>query len=430
MDYKETLNWLFSQLPMYQRVGKAAYKADLDTTIQLLEKLGNPQDKFKVLHVAGTNGKGSVAHMLASILQEAGYRTGLYTSPHLKDFRERIKINGEMIPEEKVVEFVVKHKDTFDQLQPSFFEMTVAMAYDHFAKEKIDFAVLETGMGGRLDSTNVSNPVVSVITNIGHDHIQFFGDDAEKIAREKAGIIKNGIPVVVGEKQHGISEIFEEIANGKNTSIIYADEHFDLKPIQRRDKTKLFYDVWYNNEMYIENLISPLLALYQIKNIKTSLQVIELLNVNKTISITRKDIADGIERTIENTNLMGRWQILSTNPLTICDTGHNPEGIQAVIDQINQTRFSHLHFVFGMVNDKIPEKILYLLPKDATYYFCKPDIPRGMDANELREHAFKAGLNGKSYSSVTEALNVAVNNAGVNDLVFVGGSTFVVAEII
>ncbi len=430
MDYKETLNWLFSQLPMYQRVGKAAYKADLDTTIQLLEKLGNPQDKFKVLHVAGTNGKGSVAHMLASILQEAGYRTGLYTSPHLKDFRERIKINGEMIPEEKVVEFVVKHKDTFDQLQPSFFEMTVARAYDHFAKEKIDFAVLETGMGGRLDSTNVSNPVVSVITNIGHDHIQFLGDDAEKIAREKAGIIKNGIPVVVGEKQHGISEIFEEIANGKNTSIIYADEHFDLKPIQRRDKTKLFYDVWYNNEMYIENLISPLLALYQIKNIKTSLQVIELLNVNKTISITRKDIADGIERTIENTNLMGRWQILSTNPLTICDTGHNPEGIQAVIDQINQTRFSHLHFVFGMVNDKIPEKILYLLPKDATYYFCKPDIPRGMDANELREHAFKAGLNGKSYSSVTEALNVAVNNAGVNDLVFVGGSTFVVAEII
>ncbi len=430
MDYKETLNWLFSQLPMYQRVGKAAYKADLDTTIQLLEKLGNPQDKFKVLHVAGTNGKGSVAHMLASILQEAGYRTGLYTSPHLKDFRERIKINGEMIPEEKVVEFVVKHKDTFDQLQPSFFEMTVAMTYDHFAKEKIDFAVLETGMGGRLDSTNVSNPVVSVITNIGHDHIQFLGDDAEKIAREKAGIIKNGIPVVVGEKQHGISEIFEEIANGKNTSIIYADEHFDLKPIQRRDKTKLFYDVWYNNEMYIENLISPLLALYQIKNIKTSLQVIELLNVNKTISITRKDIADGIERTIENTNLMGRWQILSTNPLTICDTGHNPEGIQAVIDQINQTRFSHLHFVFGMVNDKIPEKILYLLPKDATYYFCKPDIPRGMDANELRKHAFKAGLNGKSYSSVTEALNVAVNNAGVNDLVFVGGSTFVVAEII
>lgn len=430
MDYKETLNWLFSQLPMYQRVGKAAYKADLDTTIQLLEKLGNPQDKFKVLHVAGTNGKGSVAHMLASILQEAGYRTGLYTSPHLKDFRERIKINGEMIPEEKVVEFVVKHKDTFDQLQPSFFEMTVAMAYNHFAEEKIDFAVLETGMGGRLDSTNVSNPVVSVITNIGHDHIQFLGDDAEKIAREKAGIIKNGIPVVVGEKQHGISEIFEEIANGKNTSIIYADEHFDLKPIQRRDKTKLFYDVWYNNEMYIENLISPLLALYQIKNIKTSLQVIELLNVNKTISITRKDIADGIERTIENTNLMGRWQILSTNPLTICDTGHNPEGIQAVIDQINQTRFSHLHFVFGMVNDKIPEKILYLLPKDATYYFCKPDIPRGMDANELREHAFKAGLNGKSYSSVTEALNVAVNNAGVNDLVFVGGSTFVVAEII
>ncbi len=430
MDYKETLNWLFSQLPMYQRVGKAAYKADLDTTIQLLEKLGNPQDKFNVLHVAGTNGKGSVAHMLASILQEAGYRTGLYTSPHLKDFRERIKINGDMIPEEKVVEFVAKHKETFNQLQPSFFEMTVAMAYDYFSGEKIDFAVLETGMGGRLDSTNISNPVVSVITNIGHDHMQFLGDDTEKIAREKAGIIKKDIPVVVGEKQHGISEIFEEIAVEKNTSVIYADEHFDLKPIQRRDKTKLFYDVWHDNEMYIENLASPLLAVYQIKNIKTSLQVIELLSTNKTITITRQTIAYGIEHTIENTNLMGRWQILSSNPLTICDTGHNPEGIQAVIDQINQTAFSHLHFVFGMANDKIPEKILYLLPKEATYYFCKPDIPRGMNTDELREHAFKAGLRGKSYSSVMEALNSAVNNAGVNDLVFIGGSTFVVAEII
>jgi len=430
MDYKETLKWLFSQLPMYQRIGKAAYKADLETTIQLLDKLGNPQDQFKAIHVAGTNGKGSVSHILASVLQEASYKTGLYTSPHLKDFRERIKINGMMIPEDNVVEFVSKHKDIFEELKPSFFEMTVTMAFDYFARENIEIAVLETGMGGRLDSTNVSTPVVSVITNIGHDHTQFLGDDIEKIAVEKAGIFKKGVPVVIGEKQHGVAEVFEKIAADKNTTIVYADEHVELKPIQRRDKSKQYYDVWFDNELYLENLASPLLATYQIKNIKTSIQVIELLRKNKTIHIERKHIAEGIEHTLDNTNLMGRWQILSTNPLTICDTGHNPEGLQAVLDQINQTKFKHLHFVFGMVNDKSPESMLFLLPKDATYYFCKPDIPRGMDADELKHHGFKAGLRGESYSSVTEALNSAVNNAGVNDLVFIGGSTFVVAEVV
>ena len=430
MDYKETLNWLFSQLPMYQRIGKAAYKADLDTTIQLLEKLGNPQTEFKAIHVAGTNGKGSVAHMLASILQEAGYKTGLYTSPHLKDFRERIKINGKMIPEDRVVSFVKKNKTLFEQLTPSFFEMTVAMAYDHFTGEKVDFAVLETGMGGRLDSTNICHPVVSVVTNIGHDHMQFLGSELEEIAREKAGIFKKGVPVVIGEKQTVTTEVFEETAAANNTYIVYADEHFEVKPIHRRDKTHLFYDVWYDNELYIENLASPLLANYQRKNLATAMQVIELLNDREVINVSRKTIAEGIEETIENTNLSGRWQILSHNPLTICDTGHNPEGIQAVVEQIHETRFNHLHFVFGMVQDKNPDSLLFQLPKDATYYFCKADIPRGMDAEELKQQAFKAGLRGKAYSSVREALNSAVNNAGVNDLVFVGGSTFVVAEII
>ena len=430
MDYKETIQWLFSQLPMYQRIGKAAYKVDLQTTVQLLDKLGNPQERFKALHIAGTNGKGSVSHILASVLQEAGYKTGLYTSPHLKDFRERIKINGQMIPEDQVVLFTGKYKTLFEELRPSFFEMTVAMAFDYFANEKVDFAVLETGMGGRLDSTTVSKPVVSVVTNIGHDHMQFLGDEVEKIAAEKAGIFKKGVPVVIGEKQTWVSDVFEKTAKDKNTTVVYADEHVELKPIQRRDKSNQFYDVWFNNEIYIENLASPLLATYQIKNLKTAIQVLELLIRNKTIEIDPKIIAEGIANTIENTNLMGRWQILSTNPLTICDTGHNPEGLQAVLDQINQTQFNNLHFVFGMVNDKKPESLLYLLPNDATYYFCKPDIPRGMPAEELQQHGFKAGLRGKAYSSVRDALNSAVNNAGVDDLVFIGGSTFVVAEVV
>jgi dihydrofolate synthase/folylpolyglutamate synthase len=371
-----------------------------------------------------------VSHIIASILQEANYKTGLYTSPHLKDFRERIKVNGNMISENQVVSFTEKHKELFDELKPSFFEMTVAMAFSYFASEKVDFAVLETGMGGRLDSTNVSFPVVSVITNIGHDHMQFLGNDIVKIAIEKAGIFKKKIPIVIGENQPQVEAVFKKVAREKNTSITYAEEHIELKPIQRRDKDKLYYDVWFNNEPYLENLASPLLANYQIKNIKTSIQVIETLKKIGEAELDKQTIAQGIENTIRNTNLMGRWQILSTNPLTICDTGHNPEGLQSVIDQISQTSFDNLHFVFGMANDKVPESMLYLLPKEATYYFCKPDIPRGMPAEELQHHGFKAGLRGKAYSSVRDALNSAVNNAGVNDLVFVGGSTFVVAEIV
>jgi len=430
MDYRQTLEWLFSQLPMYQRVGKAAYKADLTTTIQLLESLGNPQTKFKAIHIAGTNGKGSVAHILASILQEAGFKNGLYTSPHLKDFRERIKIDGKMISEQEVIKFVTDHKASFEKLNPSFFEMTVGMAFDYFAQEKVDFAILETGMGGRLDSTNVSKPVVSCITNIGYDHMQFLGETIEEIAREKAGIIKEGIPVVIGKTQAGAKEVFEKVASEKNTQLFFADQHVDLREVQTRDSKFLTYDVWKDNQMYIEELNSPLLGKYQAGNIATTIEVIEILKSKLQLGIDEKTIREGIENVVKRTGLLGRWQIINTNPLSICDTAHNPEGIREIVDQLLQTNFDHLHFVFGMVNDKNPESILYLLPKNATYYFCKPDIPRGMDAEILKEHAFKAGLRGEQYNSVMHAFNSAVNNAKVNDLVFIGGSTFVVAEIV
>lgn len=430
MDYRETYDWLVSRLPIYQRIGKAAYKADLNDTIQLLSELGNPQYKFKAIHIAGTNGKGSVCHILASILQEAGYKTGLYTSPHLKDFRERIKINGEMICEEDVVQFVKKHKSTFEKLSPSFFEMTVAMAYEHFAKEQVDFAILETGMGGRLDSTNISKPVITAITNIGYDHMQFLGDTIEQIATEKAGIVKEKVPLVVGKKQKGAEDIFFKTTEEKLAPIVYADEHFELKEIHTREKNYMIYDVWYDHQLYLEKLVSPLLGRYQDGNIATVLQCIELLKELGEIEIEKEMIIDGILHVVDNTSLLGRWQVLGTNPLTICDTGHNPEGIQAVVNQIAETQFDHLHFVFGMVNDKNPESILYLLPKNATYYFCKPDIPRGMDEDELKQHAFKAGLRGDSYNSVHHAYNSAKNNSGANDMVFIGGSTFVVAEIV
>ena len=430
MDYKKTYNWLISRLPIYQRTGAAAYKADLGITVSLLESLQNPQNQFKAIHVAGTNGKGSVCHILASILQEAGYKTGLYTSPHLKDFRERIKINGEMIGEDEVVEFVEKNKIVFEELSPSFFEMTVAMAYDHFAKHKVDFAILETGMGGRLDSTNISNPILSVITNIGYDHMQFLGDTIEQIAAEKAGIIKERIPLVIGKKQKGAFEVFVEKTEEKLAPIIYADEHFELKEIHTTEKNCLVYDIWFDASLYIEKLISPLLGRYQNENIAAVLQSLEILKQSGQIKIEKENIRDGILHTIDNTSLLGRWQLLSTNPLTICDTGHNPDGIKAVVRQISETKFDHLHFVFGMVNDKNPESILYLLPNNATYYFCKPDIPRGMEVDVLKEHAFKAGLRGEVYNSVFNAYNSAKNNAGVNDLVFIGGSTFVVAEIV
>jgi dihydrofolate synthase / folylpolyglutamate synthase len=430
MDYKETISWLFDQLPMYQRIGKAAYKADLKNTVTILNATGDPEKKLKAIHIAGTNGKGSVAHIIASILQEAGYRTGLYTSPHLKDFRERIKIDGQLIPEATVTDFVNKYKKTFVDIKSSFFEMTVGLAFKYFADENVDFAVIETGLGGRLDSTNLCKPVVSVITNIGIDHTSFLGDTVEKIAYEKAGIIKQNIPVVIGKHQLGVDSIFDTISSKLSSPIIYAEDEMKLRTFESDDDDFQSMDVWYRNQIIITGLKSPLLGIYQDENICTALRVIELLKENNLIELSSKNITDGVENIIGNTGFYGRWQKLSSNPRTICDTGHNIDGIKAVVKQLEELNFVHLHFVIGMVNDKDVFSILALLPNKATYYFCKPDIPRGMDEEELARYGFKAGLNGKSYNSVTQAYHSAINNAGINDLVFVGGSTFVVSEVI
>lgn len=428
MNYAQALNYLFSQLPMYQRVGQAAYKANLDSSIALLNLLKNPQNGFKSIHIAGTNGKGSVAHFMASIFQTAGYKTGLYTSPHLNDFRERIKINGQMIPEEKVVEFVKKHQKSFKKIQPSFFEMTVGLAFQYFKEEEVDIAIIETGMGGRLDSTNLITPELSVITNIGLDHTQFLGETIQEIAKEKAAIIKKNIPVVIGKTQPEIQEIFTTQAKNQNTAIHFADTHFDAKYLTSSNLKITEYDIWKESDLYIEQLGCPLLGNYQEGNIITTIQACELMS-NK-FSLSKEIIKNGIENVISNTGLKGRWQLLSKNPLTICDTGHNKDGLNAIVSQLQKINYDHLHFVIGFVNDKNIEALLNLLPQHAQYYFCRADIPRSMDEVELENLAHKAGLRGKAYGSVREAYNVAINNAGVNDLVFIGGSTFVVAEVV
>lgn len=430
MNYQQTIDWLFSRLPMYQRVGTAAYKSDLSNTLALLDVLGHPENHFKVIHVAGTNGKGSVSHIIASILQQAGYKTGLYTSPHLRDFRERIRINGVMIPQDRVVDFVEKYGPSFENIQPSFFEMTVGLAYDYFASEKVDVAILETGMGGRLDSTNVSDPWLSVITHIDYDHTQFLGNSLPEIAAEKAGIIKKGIPVVVGRKQQETHPVFKEIAGKLTSPLIYAEDHVEVKPVHWGDAMEKYYDIWFENHLLMEKVNSPLLGDYQAENIATAFQsVLVLLDLGK-IKVDLKTMREGFENVIQNTALEGRWQVLKTNPLTICDTGHNKDGITAVVSQLHRMHARQIHFVLGMVSDKDHDEVLRLLPKQATYYFCRADVPRALDAERLRQKAFKQGLNGSVYPSVMHAYRSAQNNAGPNDLVFVGGSTFVVAEVI
>lgn len=430
MNYSETIKWLYQQLPMYQRDGAAAYKADLSKTISILKVIDNPQEYFKVIHVAGTNGKGSVSHFIASVLQESGYKTGLYTSPHLKDFRERIRVNGKMIPEKDVVDFIEKNKDEIKNISPSFFEITVAMAYEYFKNQNVDFAILETGMGGRLDSTNISNPILSIITNIGYDHTRFLGNTLEKIAYEKAGIIKEQIPVVIGRKQKETLPVFETAAGSKNTRLYFAEDHFELKQIHTPSSFTKHYDIWKDDLLYIENIESKLGGNYQIENIATAIQALDVLIESKIISTGINEIKEGIENTVDNTGIKGRWQVLNTNPVTIADTGHNEDGIRSGVTQLLQMDFNHLHIVLGIVSDKDYDGILSLLPGSATYYFCKADIPRAMDAEELKNKAEDFGLNGNFYPSVTHAYASAVNNAGANDLVFVGGSTFVVAEII
>ena len=428
MNYRETIDYIFKQLPMYQRIGKAAYKADLNTSIQLLDYLDNPEKKFKSIHIAGTNGKGSVSHMIASVLQTAGLKTGLYTSPHLKDFRERIRINGKVINKNYVVDFIEQNKTAFEKLKLSFFEMTVGMAFQYFFENKIDIAVIETGMGGRLDSTNLINPELSIITNIGLDHTQFLGETIEKIAVEKAGIIKKNTPVVIGETQNQIRDIFIEKAKLENSQIFFADQNFEAELIDNKDIYYNIFNIKKNGKLFLKNIKLPLKGDYQSKNLITSVQALNILA--DKFGIKNEHIFEGIFKTVENTALMGRWQILKQNPITICDTGHNIDGIKHIVNQISNFHFSKLHFVIGVVNDKNIDKILKILPKKAIYYFCKAKIPRGLNAQILKEKAKNFNLDGKAYNSVTTAYQSAVNSAKKTDMIFIGGSTFIVAEVV
>jgi len=421
MTYSETLDYLYANLPMFQRVGAVAYKEDLINTVQLCEALGNPHLKFKSIHIAGTNGKGSSSHMLAAILQTAGYKTGLYTSPHLKEFTERIRINGKEITQEFVINFVERITPALERIQPSFFEITVAMAYEYFANEKVDIAVIETGLGGRLDSTNVITPLISLITNISWDHKDILGDTLQKIAFEKAGIIKQGVPVVISERQAEVRKVFESKAQECKSKLLFASELYQVNRIA--DGT---YEVMKDHQTFTYEL--DLLGLYQAKNIKGVLTVVDELRT-QGFSISNDQVTRGLKNTTTLTGFKGRWQKLGENPLTICDTGHNEAGIKDILGQIKEIKFGKLHWVLGMVKDKDVSTILHLLPKDARYYFCQATIPRAMPASELRVKAEQAGLEGVTINDVNAAINEARRNSSPSDLILIGGSTFVVAEI-
>jgi dihydrofolate synthase/folylpolyglutamate synthase len=429
MTYSDALEFLFSQLPAYHRIGKAAYRSDLKNTIVLDNYFGNPHLKYPSIHVAGTNGKGSVSHMIASVLQEAGYKTGLYTSPHLKDFRERIKINGVMIPENEVINFVSMHQNIISSVKPSFFEMTVAMAFNYFAESSVDVAVIEVGLGGRLDSTNIINPVLSVITNIGHDHMDLLGDTFEKVAIEKAGIIKKNIPVLVSETQSEIRNVFIRKANENQCPIFFADEIFSCELGENDSQNgerefilrKLSTDELIRGE-------TPLGGDCQSKNLKAVFASVTLLK--NSFTIAENDTINGIRKVVINTGLMGRWQILGKSPLTICDTGHNKEGLEYVMSQLRHIKKSDLHIVLGFVNDKDLGLVLPLFPINASYYFTRASVPRALNEQVLKAEAAKFGLKGESYSSVKEAFNTAKKNAKPDDVIFIGGSTFVVAEVV
>ena len=428
MNYNEALDFMYNQLPMFHRIGKAAYKANLDNANALDKLCDFPHRTFRTIHVAGTNGKGSVSHMLASVLQQAGYKTGLFTSPHLLDFRERIRVNGEMISEEAVAVFITKHKEQFDDLKPSFFEMTSALAFQYFKEEGVDVAVIETGLGGRLDSTNIILPELSVITNIGFDHMELLGDTLEKITIEKAGIIKPGVPVVIGESHPKTKPIFEKFASDNNSPILFADKNYLVSNTKSEDPILQKISVKKAGEESETIYRLDLQGLYQQKNICTVLAAIDVLNGSRNFQIKSHEIKTGLKNASKNTGLKGRWQVLSQKPLTICDTGHNEDGIRWVVKQIKQLKYEKLHFVFGVVNDKDISRILPLLPIEAIYYFTKANIPRALDEHELMQKAGLVGLIGKAYASVSLALEAAKNNSKANDLIFIGGSTFVVAD--
>jgi len=403
MNYTKTLDYLFSRLPIYQRIGKAAYKSDIGNIVAATKHLENPHTQFKSIHIAGTNGKGSTAHMLASILQESGIKVGLYTSPHLKDFRERIKINGKMITQKKVVNFVNENQVFFEKMELSFFEFTVAMAFDYFAKQKVDIAIIETGLGGRLDSTNIINPELAIITNISLDHTNLLGNSIEEIAFEKAGIIKNKTPIIIGKRQKETASIFKNIAKDKNANLIYASS-------EKRYSSDLKGD-------------------YQQKNINTVITAVKQLQ-KQGWAITEGHIKHGLLKTVFNTQILGRWQTLGSKPKIICDTAHNEDGIKEIAKQLSNSKYNQLHIVFGTVYDKNLDTFLPYLPKDAKYYFCNANILRAMNAEDLQKEAAKHQLKGRIFASVREALNCAQDNSNPEDLIFVGGSTFVVAEVV
>ncbi|RPH33671.1 MAG: bifunctional folylpolyglutamate synthase/dihydrofolate synthase [Bacteroidales bacterium] len=429
MDYQQTVDYLFSQLPVFQRIGKAAYKGDLNNTLALDEYFNHPHRTFKTIHVAGTNGKGSTSHMLASVLAKAGYKVGLYTSPHLKDFRERIRINGIVISEQEVVDFVEKHKVIFEKVKPSFFEMTVALAFDYFSRQKVDIAVVEVGLGGRLDSTNIITPELSVITNISLDHTDLLGDTLEEIAFEKAGVIKPNIPVIISQTQPEIKHVFLDKAQSAHSPILFADEVYTVFSV---DIMKIGYQTFSlrrKDGHTLKDIHLDLNGVYQKYNLPGVILAIDILN-QKGYHISEKQLRDGLSITSASTGLLGRWQRLQDKPLIICDTGHNVGGIAHVLTQLNVTGRDKLHMVIGMVGDKNIDGVLSLLPKDAYYYFTKASIPRALDELVLADKAAKYNLNGNTFPTVKEALVAAKKNANPNDLIFIGGSTFIVAEVV
>jgi dihydrofolate synthase/folylpolyglutamate synthase len=426
-SYNAVLEYIYAKLPMFQRQGPSAYKKDLTNTILLCAAAGNPQDKIKSIHIAGTNGKGTTTHLIAGGLQAQGYKVGVYTSPHYKDFRERIKINGVYISKKFIKSFVEKYYDEIEEIQPSFFEVTVALAFAYFEAEKVDYAIIETGLGGRLDSTNVIMPLLSVITNISYDHQNLLGETLQEIAGEKAGIIKSNIPIIIGEKQSEVEDVFVNKAKSVGAPLSFAEENIQLSLLKETPSTKT-YQVTYQGKTWIKALETTLIGPFQEKNIRTAMA--SLHHLSKHIKIDADKISSFFPDLVSATGYMGRWQIMSSKPLIIADSAHNEGGLKYVIQALGNIPKSNLHIVMGFVNDKDLGKVLALFPKNATYYFAKANIPRGLDATILKEQAQGLNLHGKSYSSVKKAFAAAKMSAKDNDLIFVGGSIFVVAEVI
>lgn len=424
MSYKDTINYLFNCAPMFQNVGKDAYKEGLDNTYKLDEHFGHPHKKFKTIHIAGTNGKGSCSHTIAAILQDAGYKTGLYTSPHLVDFSERIRVNGRPIEEDFVIRFVNEHKSFFEPLHPSFFELTTAMAFMYFAEKEVDVAVIEVGLGGRLDCTNIINPDLSIITNISLDHTQFLGHTLSAIAKEKAGIIKENTPVIVGEYTSETKEVFHSKAIECNAAITFAQ---DSQLINEAERTEDGHWLYQTDEM--KDLYGELGGMCQTKNTNTILNAVkELIRIG--YNIKEDNIRAGFAHVCETTGLMGRWQKLEERPKVICDTGHNIGGMQYIAEQLASMHYDKLHIIIGMVNDKDINGVISLLPSDATYYFTQASVKRALPAEEVMKIGNSHGLHGAAYPSVKDALEAAKRNASENDLIFVGGSTFIVSDLI